>query len=76
MNSAVLEKGPGVQALSRDEKWELMGLLWEDLGYRDDERDLAIREVLSERAAGYRANPSDVRSWEEVQRRFEEKNQL
>jgi putative addiction module component (TIGR02574 family) len=64
----IAERIPQLQNLSPEEKLILVGEIWDELAAspnslppRQDHIDL-----LKQRLADYKKNPTDVRSWEEV----------
>jgi putative addiction module component (TIGR02574 family) len=74
MGQPVPNPPPGFDALSVDEKIDYVESLW---GHVVDQSDLPIpdwqRELLQERLAAYRANPTAGRPWSEVRAELERK---
>lgn len=81
----IAERLPQLAAMTREEKWEVLHELEEELGYEhgladdpqltDPETKAAIAELLTARMAEYKAHPETARPWQEVrasiQQRFE-----
>jgi putative addiction module component (TIGR02574 family) len=67
----ILEKVPDVRQLSPDEKWLLIGELWQELLPAPDHEPRAeIVALLDARMAEFRANPSLGGPWAEVKARL------
>jgi putative addiction module component (TIGR02574 family) len=67
----ILDKVPGVQQLTRDEKWQLIDELWGQLLLLPDEQPRPeIVTVLQERMAEYRDEPSQGIPWAEAKARL------
>lgn len=72
----IAERLPELAAMTREEKWEVMveleeelnhsGGLSEDSQLHDPETVAAIKELLEARMAHYQAHPETARPWEEV----------
>jgi hypothetical protein len=81
----IAERLPELAAMTREEKWEVLHELEEELGYEhgladdpqvnDLETKVAVAELLKARMAEYEAHPETARPWHEVrasiQQRFE-----
>lgn len=72
----IAERLPELAAMTREEKWEVMVELEEELHHsegssedpqwHDPETAAAIKELLESRMAHYQAHPETARPWEEV----------
>jgi hypothetical protein len=67
----IAERLPELAAMTREEKWEVMVELEEELHHSqhsqdDPETAAAIKELLEVRMAHFRAHPETARPWEEV----------
>jgi putative addiction module component (TIGR02574 family) len=61
----ILETLPALGALTVDQKLRLVFELWQDVSH-DNRITPEVASLLDERLAEYAANPSDVRSTEEI----------
>ena len=70
----ILEKLPGAQALTSDEKWSLMAELWLELSAGLESAPVRPEHLvlLEQRFADYLARPELARRWEEVRQRLAE----
>ena len=67
----ILDKLPDVQRLSTDEKWELIGELWQQLLPSPQHEPRAeIVALLEARMAEYQRDPALGRSWSEAKARL------
>jgi putative addiction module component (TIGR02574 family) len=67
----ILDKVPDVQRLTRDEKWELIDELWQQLlPSPEDQQRQEIGMLLEERMEEYRRDPVQGVPWSEAKRRL------
>jgi putative addiction module component (TIGR02574 family) len=67
----ILDKVPAVQQLSRDEKWELIDELWQQLlPPPDHEPRPEIVALLEARMKEYQQDPSQGSPWSEAKARL------
>lgn len=67
----ILETLPNVSSLSREEKWQLAGELWDELLPESTPAiDDAIEKLIQARMETYRQNPESASSWAAVKERL------
>ena len=68
----IAESIPALNSLSKDQKLQLVGELWQDIF--EDDRDIplsdAVKSALDERMEEYRRDPSQAVTWEEARQRI------
>jgi putative addiction module component (TIGR02574 family) len=69
MEKDQLEK---LHKLSRQEKFEVVHLLWDDIAKEQDDMSLPSdhQRIINERLAKINAGKASFRSWEEIKRKY------